>query len=112
VSRILEAAYGYVDRAGAWPIIPIVPGNKRPAIRTGIDHAEGATIDLATIADWHRRGLLEAIGTPTGAASNTVVIDVDRKHDGESLLAELEHKLVGAERATKLDRGYLMRSER
>jgi hypothetical protein len=93
VSRILEAAYGYVDRAGAWPIIPIRAGDKRPAIKTGVDHAEGATVDLETIALWHRRGLLEAIGTPTGAASGTVVIDVDRKHDGESLLAELEDAL-------------------
>jgi hypothetical protein len=87
---MLAAAFGYVDRCGAWPIIPIVPGNKRPAIKTGIDHAEGATTDIATITEWHRRGLLEAIGTPTGAVSGTVVIDVDAKHDGEALLAELE----------------------
>lgn len=93
MSAILAAAYGYVDRPAPWPIIPIVAGNKRPAIKTGVDHAEGATIDLATIADWHRRGLLEAIGTPTGAVSGTVVIDVDRKHDGEALLAELEAAL-------------------
>src|SRR5690606_15713385 len=93
MSRILEAAYGYADRAGAWPIIPIRAGDKRPAIKTGIDHAEGATVDLETIALWHRRGLLEAIGTPTGAASGTVVIDVDRKHDGEALLVELEDAL-------------------
>lgn len=91
MSTILNAALGYVDRCGAWPIIPIVPGNKRPAIRTGIDHAEGATIDLDVLADLHRRGLLQAIGTPTGAVSGTVVIDVDAKHDGEALLAELEH---------------------
>src|SRR4051794_28008702 len=87
---MLDAAYGYVDRCGAWPIIPLIPGNKRPAIKTGTDHADGATIDLATIAGWHREGLLEAIGTATGAVSGTVVIDVDAKHDGESLLAELE----------------------
>lgn len=91
MSAILDAAYGYTDRCGAWPIIPIVPGNKRPAIKTGVDHAEGATVDIATIAEWDRRGMLEAIGTPTGAVSGTVVIDVDKKHDGESLLAELEH---------------------
>jgi hypothetical protein len=90
---MLHAGYGYVDRCGAWPIIPLVPGNKRPRIKTGTDHADGATIDLRTIADWHRRGLLEAIGTPTGAVSGTVVIDVDAKHDGESLLVELEGAL-------------------
>jgi hypothetical protein len=90
---LLDAARGYVDRCGAWPIIPLVPGNKRPAIKTGIDHAQGATIDLATIEDWQRGGKLEAIGTPTGAVSGTVVIDVDKKHDGEALLAELEAAL-------------------
>ena len=35
--------------------------------------------------------MLDAIGMPTGAATGTVVVDVDRKHDGERLLAELEH---------------------
>lgn len=92
--NILDAALGYVERMGAWPIIPIVPGNKRPAIKTGRDHAEGATFDIATIRDWHRRGLLEAIGTPAGAASGTVVIDIDVKHDGAwHMLAELEDVL-------------------
>ncbi|HEX7841010.1 MAG TPA: bifunctional DNA primase/polymerase [Kofleriaceae bacterium] len=90
---MLRAAYGYVDRCAPWPIIPLVPNNKRPAVKTGRDHAEGSTIDLSKIADWHRRGLLEAIGTATGAVSGTVVIDVDAKHDGESLLAELETAL-------------------
>jgi hypothetical protein len=89
---MLHAAYGYADRCGAWPIIPLIPGNKRPAIKTGTDHAVGATIDLWTIADWYRQGLLGAIGTPTGAVSGTVVIDVDAKHDGESLVAELERE--------------------
>jgi hypothetical protein len=92
-ATLLDAALGYVDRCGAWPIIPIRPGDKRPAIRTGVDHAKGATTDLATLSDWQQRGLLEAIGTPTGAASGTVVIDVDKKHDGEALLAELEEAL-------------------
>ena len=86
---ILDAALGYVDRCRPWPIIPLGP-NKRPTIRTGAGHAEHATIELDVIRDWHRRGLLVAIGTPTGAPSGTVVIDVDAKHDGERLLAALE----------------------
>ena len=93
MSALLDAVYGYIDRCGAWPIIPLIPGNKRPAIKTGIDHREGASTDLDVIRDWHRRGLLEAIGTPTGSTS-AVVIDVDKKHDGEALLAELEHDQV------------------
>lgn len=103
MSVILNAAYGYVDRCGPWPIVPILPGNKRPAIKTGIDHAEGATTDIEQIAEWHRRGLLEAIGTPTGAASGTVVIDVDLKWDGEALLAELE-AVLGALPRTRVVR--------
>ncbi len=91
MSAIISAAFGYVDRSAPWPIIPIRPGDKRPAIKTGVDHAEGSTIEIGTIEQWQRRGLLEAIGTPTGAASGIVVIDVDKKHDGEALLAELEH---------------------
>lgn len=86
---ILQAAYGYTDRCGAWPIIPL-GAEKRPTIRTGRDHAEHATIDAAVLADWDRRGLMQAIGTPTGAPSETVVIDVDAKHDGERLLVILE----------------------
>ena len=87
--NLLAAAYGYVDRSGAWPLIPL-GDDKRPTIRTGRDHAEGATIDTDTIADWYRGGLMQAIGTPTGAPSGTVVIDVDSKHSGEQLLAVLE----------------------
>jgi hypothetical protein len=85
-----DAAFGYADRCGAWPTIPL-GADKRPTIRTGRDHAEAATIDTDVIADWHRRGLMQAIGMPTGAPSGTVVIDVDAKHDGEQLLAVLEH---------------------
>lgn len=87
---LLEAAYGYVESFPAMPIIPL-GDDKKPTIKTGTDHAKGATLDTAVIVDWHRRGLLKAIGTPTGAPSGTVVIDVDAKHDGERLLAELEH---------------------
>jgi hypothetical protein len=90
---LLEAAYGYVDRCGAWPIIPVVlkDGAKRPAIKTGVDHADGATVDLDVMREWHRRGLLKAIGTPTGAVSGTVVIDVDLYKPGVAqVLADLE----------------------
>ncbi len=89
MSSLLAAAFGYVDRSNPWPIIPLGP-DKRPTIPTGRDHAEGATIDTAVIEGWHRDRRMPFIGTPTGITSGTVVIDVDAKHDGERLLAELE----------------------
>lgn len=92
--QMLDAAYGYVDRLGAWPLFPAHPKKKYPVIETGTDHAEHASIDLDTIRRWFTgefRGY--AIGMPTGAASGTVVIDCDLKFDGEALLAELEHVL-------------------
>jgi len=90
-SAILDAAYGYAESSPAWRIFPMAAGAKKPAIRTGTDHAEHSSTDAEVILGWYRRGLLEAIGMPTGWPTGTIVIDVDAKHDGEALLAELEH---------------------
>ncbi|HEY1555819.1 MAG TPA: bifunctional DNA primase/polymerase [Kofleriaceae bacterium] len=90
---MLDAAFGYVDRSGPWPLFPADAKTKRPIIKTGRDHAEHASTDIEQIREWHRLGLLQAFGMPTGAASGTVVIDADKKHDGETLLAELEADL-------------------
>jgi hypothetical protein len=70
-------------------VIPLGP-DKRPTIRTGRDHAEHATTDPAVIDEWYHRGLLDAVGCPTGQPNGIVVIDVDAKHDGEASLAALE----------------------
>src|SRR5262245_11127615 len=93
--RIIDAALGYLESHPAWPVVPVVPSTKRPAIKTGKEHADGPHMlrSLDTALEWSQRGMLEAIGMPTGAASGTVVIDVDKKHDGEALLAELEAAL-------------------
>lgn len=95
MTRILHAALGYVERHPAWPVCPAIPGTKLPRIKTGTDHANGPHMarSVDQIRDWHRRGMLEAIGMPSGEASGVVVIDCDRKHDGEALLAELEEAL-------------------
>ena len=88
---MLDAAYGYIDRCGPWPLFPADARTKRPLISTGRDHAEHASIELGTIHAWFgQRFRGAAIGMPTGAPSGVVVIDADRKHDGEALLAELE----------------------
>jgi hypothetical protein len=90
-SVILDAALSYTEQSPQWPIFPVDHATKKPCIRTGTDHAENASTDPATIERWILRRFPECgVGTPTGAASGTVVIDVDRKHDGEALLAELE----------------------
>lgn len=89
--RLLDAAIGYTESSPQWPIIPVHPRTKRPLIKTGRDHAEHASTDPAQLERWllrEYRGC--AIGMPTGAASGTVVIDGDKKHNGEALLAELE----------------------
>lgn len=89
--QVLAAAFGYVDRCGAWPLFPADAKTKRPVIKTGIDHAEHASTDLDVIRHWLTVDFPGcAIGMPTGAASGTVVIDCDLKWDGEALLAELE----------------------
>ena len=91
-AHILDAAFGYVDRSAPWPLFPADAKTKRPLIATGRDHAEHASIDLETIRAWFGSEFT-AFGMPTGAASGTVVIDADAKHDGEQLLAVLEAEL-------------------
>ena len=88
---ILDAALGYTESSPQWRIFPVNVFTKQPIIKTGTDHAEFASSDPAMIQSWASCGMLDAIGMPTGAATGTVVVDVDRKHDGERLLAELEH---------------------
>src|SRR5450432_704294 len=91
---MLDAALGYVESSPARPVFPAF--NKLPAIKTGADHANGEHMEcsIETVRCWWERDFPNAaIGMPTGAASGTVVIDVDKKHDGETLLSELEHVL-------------------
>jgi hypothetical protein len=91
---LLDAALSYTEQSPQWPIFPVHPVTKRPLIKTGADHAANASTDPEQIERWilhDFRGC--GIGMPTGAASGVVVIDADRKHDGEASLAELEDAL-------------------
>jgi hypothetical protein len=90
---LLDAALSYTESSPQFKIIPIRPGDKLPLIKTGRDHAEHASSDPDTIEGWFRRWPDCQIGCPTGAASGVVVLDADRKHDGEGLLAVLESAL-------------------
>lgn len=90
----LDAALSYTEQSPQWPILPVHPVTKRPLIKTGADHAANASTCPAQIERWIVHDFPGcAIGMPTGAASGTVVIDADRKHDGETLVAELEDAL-------------------
>jgi Bifunctional DNA primase/polymerase, N-terminal len=91
MSAMLDMAFSYIESSPQWPLFPVGP-HKRPLIKTGRDHAEHASTDPATIERWLTRDYPGCgIGMPTGAPSGTVVIDIDAKHDGDALLAELEH---------------------
>jgi hypothetical protein len=85
--RLLDAAYGYAEQG--WPIIPIAPRRKRPYIRTGRDHADGASTDADVIRAWVVRWPDMELGIPTGWPTGTVVVDIDPP-DGDALLSELE----------------------
>lgn len=84
-----DVLYSYIEQSPQWRLFPVV--DKLPAIKTGRDHAEHASTDPEQIERWLRR--YTDFGMPTGAATGTVVIDVDAKHDGEAKLGELEEAL-------------------
>lgn len=108
-----EASIGYSDAAVlyatdlAFGIFPAHPKTKRPLIKTGIDHAEFASRDPATIRTWFNVDFPgAAIACATGAASGIVVIDADRKHDGERVLSDVLEPRYG-----RLDRSFVVRTQ-
>jgi hypothetical protein len=85
---LIDAAHSYI--AFGWPMFPVDRATKRPLIRTGRDHAEHASTVPRVVEQWVITHWPCGLGMPTGAASRTVVVDLDAKHDGEALLGELE----------------------
>ncbi len=107
---MLSSAYSYIESSPQWPLFPAHPKNKLPLISTGRDHAENASTDPTVIRAWIEREFPGcAIAMPTGAASGTVVVDADLKHQGEQLLAELETELgpLPRERTVRTQSGGL-----
>lgn len=99
---MVHAALVYATHGG-WPVFPANPRTKRPLIKTGRDHAEFATRDPRKIRAWFGGQYHDAaIAAPTGAASGIVVIDADRKHDGERLLVQAEAKYGALSRAFRV----------
>lgn len=91
---LLDAALGYTEQSPQFKLVPVDPVRKLPLIKTGTDHAEHASTDPATIEHWILHRFPECgIAVVTGAASGVIVIDCDKKHDGEVLLRALEGAL-------------------
>jgi hypothetical protein len=83
LSVLLDAALGY--GADGRPVFPCVPCGKEPAIGRGF---HSATTNPETIKRYWRIADRN-IGSPTGAASGSWVVDVDGA-EGEANLARLE----------------------
>jgi hypothetical protein len=87
MNLLLEAALAYA--AHGWRIFPVVPGSKKPFIKTGKDHAEHASCDPKQIREWWEgRYHTASIGLTCGRANGLVVLDVDQP-DGAASLARL-----------------------
>jgi len=69
----LAAAAVQFTQAGV-PVLPCVPGGKRPLVEHGFHDASS---DPAQVRAWWRRWPAANIGVPTGRASGFVVVDVD-----------------------------------
>ena len=83
----LAAALTYIDQG--WRVIPIRPGEKRPALAAWQD---AATLDPDLATDWFTRWADHGVGIACGEVSGLFVIDVDNAKGkvGDRTLAELE----------------------
>jgi hypothetical protein len=71
-----------------WSVIPVRPGNKRPAIRwLEYQHRQPGEDEIGR---WFDRWPGDNIGIVTGRVSGLVVIDIDSKHGGDQSLYRLE----------------------
>jgi hypothetical protein len=82
---MLAAALAYASMG--WPVFPVAPGGKVPAIKGG-HGCNDATTDPATISEWWRRLPAANVGLACGPAG-LVVVDVDPRHGGDESLAAL-----------------------
>jgi len=83
----LAAALTYIDQG--WRVIPIRPGEKRPALAAWQD---AATLDPDLAVDWFTRWADHGVGIACGEVSGLFVIDVDNAKGkvGDRTLADLE----------------------
>ena len=86
--RSLEAAKHYL--ALGWSVLPLRRRAKRPLIRW--EHLQHKRPSAEEISEWFRRWPDANIGIVTGEISNLIVLDIDPKHGGDSMLGQLEQK--------------------
>jgi hypothetical protein len=86
--RSLEAANHYL--ALGWSVLPLRRRTKRPLIRW--EHLQHKRPSEEEISEWFRRWPDANIGIVTGEISNLIVLDIDPKHGGDSMLGQLEQK--------------------
>jgi KaiC/GvpD/RAD55 family RecA-like ATPase len=82
---MIETALHYA--AKGWQVFPLLPNDKRPATDNGF---KAATTQKAIIEGWWLRWPDANVGIVTGAASGIVVLDVDRKHGVDGVVAATE----------------------
>jgi hypothetical protein len=81
-SGVAEAALRYAE-AGI-PVLPCLPGGKRPITAHGL---HDATIDPRQIARWWGRWPGANIGIPTGSVGGIDVVDIDVRPSGSGFTA-------------------------
>lgn len=69
-----------------WPVLPLMPRDKRPATKHGFKDATTNTADV--VRTWTRSPNAN-VGVATGAVSGLLVLDVDPRNGGDSQLHEL-----------------------
>lgn len=82
---MIETALHYA--AKGWSVFPLLPNDKRPATENGF---KAATTLPVIITDWWTRWPDANVGIVTGSASGIVVLDVDRKHGVDGVVAATE----------------------
>lgn len=85
--EIIELARIYSDYG--WPMIPIVPREKRPLIASW---QQGASLDLKIISNWLQKWPSMNLGIVTGPQSKLLVLDVDPRNEGDRELNKLERE--------------------
>jgi hypothetical protein len=81
MTQQLAAAVSFAQRG--WSVLPLKPGEKRPASRNGL---HDATVDVGKVKRWWKHNPRYNIGLRCGCV---VVVDVDRKNGGEESLDRL-----------------------
>lgn len=72
---LLDAATAYARQG--WPVLPLLPRDKRPASRHGL---HDATTDEARVARWWQRHPDHNIGLATGRLFDVIDIDTNTEH--------------------------------